>query len=410
MLLDVTPEGEHLAGSIEHMLEDAGLLDALVVLPEHTTATDILLSTTGLSDCRLDLAHQTAVQVNPQFPPWGAGLLRSDLALSEIVGEQVVSWEALTQTLLPMLEYTLFSSLDASSQSIQWRHGLLAGRAGTGSARCLGKATRLREQQQAMAQLYQHWKDLERQLQTLNHQIEQLEQQRQTVESIQNQLDEIWKTSGVENQYTQLKTALSALQQTNENYRQHHQASLDIRLHVAALRRTLQQDTTEVPLFTTSSEKVEQAANATRRLASEQQTLQNYLEQLRSAWQEYHRAQDQLHKDKAAEWRADEARRNASLEERSRVSGGLSSLLERQGSTGGRVMKTPQETTAALQRAVAFFQQPVWLRLLDAIYHKYMAQGNVQGRVHLQNCTAEEQHAIIAATSTSRDYGLPLIC
>ncbi len=78
----------------------------------------------------------------------------------------------------------------------------------------------------------------------------------------------------------------------------------------------MHQDTAEVPLFATAAEKVEQAANATCRLASEQQDLQNYLEQVRTAWQDYHRAQEQWHKDKAAEWRAEDARRHADLEEK----------------------------------------------------------------------------------------------
>jgi uncharacterized protein (TIGR02679 family) len=57
-------------------------------------------------------------------------------------------------------------------------------------------------------------------------------------------------------------------------------------------------------------------------------------------------------------------------------------------------MKMPEETTTVLQRAVTFFQQPVWTRLFDAIYQKYMAQGSVQGRVVLRDCTSEELREI----------------
>jgi archaellum component FlaC len=316
MLLDVVPEGEHLAGSIEHMLEDAGLLDALVVLPEHTTAADTLLNTAGLSDCRLEF---TPFQANPVSSLASRNLLRSDPALPEIVGEQAARWDALTQALLPTLEQTLtpiFLSQEVQSQSIQWRHGLLTGRAGTGNPRCLGRATRLREQQQVLTHLHDLWEELERQLQALTQQIEQQEKQRQIWENTQNRLGEIWRTSGVEQQYTQLKTALNTLQQANKHYQQQHQKSQQLRQHIMALRRTLQQDTEDVPLFSGSVEKVEQADKATRQLASEQRTLQNYLEQLRTAWQEYHRGQNQLHKDKAAEWRAAEAHRSAILEEK----------------------------------------------------------------------------------------------
>src|SRR5947209_20170595 len=57
-LLDFAPsinsESEE-AGRIEYMLEDAGLLDALVVAPEQASAADALLADEGLSDCRLDI-------------------------------------------------------------------------------------------------------------------------------------------------------------------------------------------------------------------------------------------------------------------------------------------------------------------------------------------------------------------
>ena len=46
------------------------------------------------------------------------------------------------------------------------------------------------------------------------------------------------------------------------------------------------------------------------------------------------------------------------------------------------------------QRAAAFFRQPVWSRLLDAIYEKYIAQGRIAGQVVLHACTAEEQREI----------------
>src|SRR5260370_30609753 len=58
MLLDFTPgidcESEE-AGRIDYMLEDAGLLDALVVPPSQGAAAEALLATEGLSDCPLDI-------------------------------------------------------------------------------------------------------------------------------------------------------------------------------------------------------------------------------------------------------------------------------------------------------------------------------------------------------------------
>lgn len=47
-----------------------------------------------------------------------------------------------------------------------------------------------------------------------------------------------------------------------------------------------------------------------------------------------------------------------------------------------------------MQRAVAFFRQPTWSRLLDALYEKYIAQGRVGGQVTLRGCTVEEKREI----------------
>src|SRR5713101_7614487 len=58
MLLDFTPDIDCQsaeAGRIEHMLEDAGLLDALVVSPAEAARADALLASEGLSDRRVDI-------------------------------------------------------------------------------------------------------------------------------------------------------------------------------------------------------------------------------------------------------------------------------------------------------------------------------------------------------------------
>src|SRR6185312_7898339 len=52
--LDIDCESDQ-AGRIEAMLEDAGLLDALVVAPSQAALADELLAAEGLSDCRLDI-------------------------------------------------------------------------------------------------------------------------------------------------------------------------------------------------------------------------------------------------------------------------------------------------------------------------------------------------------------------
>lgn len=57
---------------------------------------------------------------------------------------------------------------------------------------------------------------------------------------------------------------------------------------------------------------------------------------------------------------------------------------------------------AHVQKALVFFQQPVWARLLEALYTKYIERGRIGGQVLLQDCTPEEQREI------ARFLGRPL--
>lgn len=57
-------------------------------------------------------------------------------------------------------------------------------------------------------------------------------------------------------------------------------------------------------------------------------------------------------------------------------------------------MNAPDRPSTNLERAVAFFKEPAWSRLLAALYEKYMQQGDARGQVTLRACSAEEQREI----------------
>lgn len=57
-------------------------------------------------------------------------------------------------------------------------------------------------------------------------------------------------------------------------------------------------------------------------------------------------------------------------------------------------MSQLQGSHSNLQKAVAFFKQPVWSRLFEALYKKYITQGRIGGQVVLHDCTAEERREI----------------
>ncbi len=58
-------------------------------------------------------------------------------------------------------------------------------------------------------------------------------------------------------------------------------------------------------------------------------------------------------------------------------------------------MNTPGESAGNVQRAVAFFKQAVWARLLDAVYSTYMANGSARGQARLYEYSPEEKQALV---------------
>lgn len=52
----------------------------------------------------------------------------------------------------------------------------------------------------------------------------------------------------------------------------------------------------------------------------------------------------------------------------------------------------PEEpASATLERAIAFFRQPVWERLLEALHTRYMLLGRIGGQVVMHDCTPDEK-------------------
>src|SRR5260370_37533223 len=111
---------------------------------------------------------------------------------------------------------------------------------------------------------------------------------------MQKRLGEIWKVSEVEGRYTQFKTTFGMLRQADERYQERRNESQALRLHITTLRIELQKAAAGVPIFASSSEMVDQAHDATSRLASEQRTLLTYLARLRGAWKKHNEASNTL--------------------------------------------------------------------------------------------------------------------
>lgn len=57
-------------------------------------------------------------------------------------------------------------------------------------------------------------------------------------------------------------------------------------------------------------------------------------------------------------------------------------------------MKMPDELAGNVQRAALFFQRPEWVRILEAIYATYLANGAARGQAVLRAATFEEKQAV----------------
>jgi hypothetical protein len=323
MLIDFAPEIDSqtpLAGSIEYLLEDAGLLDALVVLPDQAAAADTLLAMEGLSDCRLDIAaladgngrehQQGASAALAPTSRW----LRIDPAIRERLQPNEAAWEATIGAILTAVECIISPPArdgSAANRSRAWTHGLLTGIAGEGTARCIGKETRVREQQRQQAILLQRWQALEHEYQQITRQIEQLEQEQQQAEMLRERLGKVLEESRAGARQTVLQAALDTLQKAEERYQKARGEAQAIRQHIGALKIQLQREAADTPIFAIDGRKADLALEATNKLAGNHTTLVSYLERLLADWQKYKQAYTLLGQDRSAETRADQAKRKA---------------------------------------------------------------------------------------------------
>jgi Putative exonuclease SbcCD, C subunit len=326
MLIDFAPEVDSqtpLAGSIEHLLEDAGLLDALVVPPTQEAAADALLEVEGLCDCRLDVS--SLLDGNTRVYQDGASAaftapegrwLRIDPAIrSRLQPEYEAAWEETIEAALAAVQRIVCppaSDSAAATRYRAWRHGLLTGITGEeGTARCIGKETRLREQRRQQEILLRRWQALQEEHQEITRQVEQLEREQQELETLRERLGTVLEESGAAGRQMALLAALDALQTAEERYQKARGASTAIRQQIGALKIGLQREAGDTPIFAADGSRVEQALESTNKLASAHTTLASYVERLLADWQKYRRACKQLDQDKSAEARADLAKRKA---------------------------------------------------------------------------------------------------
>ena len=322
MLLDFTPdidcESEQ-AGRIEFMLEDAGLLDALVVAPTQVTAADALLASEGLSDCRLDIegiksfvdSQHLAINLNKEHQTNGHGPtsfygLRFDTSVStspdgdnldreDGYGE---GWEPIVTTILAALGQNNFpggegleTRLSFNNDGI-WTHGLLTGRAGGGSASCIGKTTRLQVRKRELDEITRQLTQLDDELQTLTQSIAHYEAQLAKLQEQQAQLRKVLPNSGLEKIFAELEQAKLNLDSNRSAYQKAHLQTQEARQSFNNLVARLERDCNGISPLAGDPQRVQDALLSVIKLKNQAQSLLTQLAGLINTWEESQRARE----------------------------------------------------------------------------------------------------------------------
>lgn len=303
-LLDFAPDinsesGE--AGRIEYMLEDAGLLDALVVAPQQVAAADALLAAEDLSDCRLNVETMNNATQGNQAANLGRWL-RFDTAVNDDMNGGDTDWKSTAATVLTVIGHS--TSIDTSAvctlnEDGTWRHGLLTGHAGGGTARFIGKANRLRVRQRELDELHEKQVKLDEKLKWLYDQIAGYEQRRSQVQEEQAQLRKALTTSGMEEMYNKLATAKAALDDARGKYQKARLQTQEARQHSNALIAQLERESNGIGAFASDPKRVQNALMGMVKLKNQARSLQIQLATIPSNWEEYQKVGEALEKAQA---------------------------------------------------------------------------------------------------------------
>jgi len=307
-LLDFAPsinsESEE-AGRIEYMLEDAGLLDALVVAPAQVAAADALLAAEGLSDCRLDvgtLRSATAATPDANLGRW----LRFDTAVNDAMNngnDGNSQWEAVAATVLAAIGHSSGTHTTEAAdgpcllnEDGTWRHGLLTGHAGGGIARFIGTANRMRVRQRELDELQEKWTKLDEELRELSKQIADYEQKRIHIQEKQAELRKVLSNSGMEEIYNKLSSAKVALDDARGKYQKARQQTQEARQNYNTLTVQLERESSGIGALASDSRQVQKALMGMVKLKNQARTVKNQLTAIPSNWEEYQKVGDALEK------------------------------------------------------------------------------------------------------------------
>jgi hypothetical protein len=278
------------AGRIEYMLEDAGLLDALVVTPSQAAAADALLLEEGLSDCRLNMEVLSYQFTSTPDGHRHTNMLCFDTAHKEtLIGDSPV-WEETAAAILATIGACIETARFSMHEGGSWTHGLLIGHAEGGAARYIGQATRLRARQRELDELNEKRARLEDELSWFHDQLAAYEKQLLYVQEKQVQLRKVLPNSGIEEVYAELAQTRLALDDVRSKYQKARLQTQEARQSCNTIIAQLERESKGIAPLASDLKSTQHALMGVVKLKNQAQSLQNQLASVIHTWEECHQA------------------------------------------------------------------------------------------------------------------------
>jgi Putative exonuclease SbcCD, C subunit len=291
------------AGYIEQLLADAGLLDALVIHPDHLPLVETLFVEQGLRDCHFHL--ECGSPPHPSLPAPEENWLLDHLCFDQNNHDSMgtpTDWKQLIPLLLQTASQTLARVSHTSSRTTPsspttngtWRYGLLYGYTNTeGKACCIGRATRVQKRQAELLHLEQQCQSLQQQLATIQQQLEQQQGHAKVCRDYEHQLSRSSFTQAQAIFWDMQKTE-QRLQNTWQQYEAIRERTQDARQKQTQVMNELESACQGILSFVRDVHQVEQAIQVLQHWDHQLSHTRACLEEALRSCSEYQQAQTML--------------------------------------------------------------------------------------------------------------------
>jgi hypothetical protein len=140
-----------------------------------------------------------------------------------------------------------------------WTHGLLTGQVSGGTARCIGKATRLRVRQRELNELNEQRTRLEEELRWFVNQLADYERQIALLQEQRAQLRKVLPASGLEEIYAAFTPARATIEATRTRYHKARQQTQEARQSYYAFTVQLEREIHGIVLLASDARRVQSA-------------------------------------------------------------------------------------------------------------------------------------------------------